>query len=285
MSSFSAHWLSLREPVDHAARNQQVQSKVIEQVLHNHQASDKPFKVLDLGCGSGSNLRALGPKLGLDQNWTLVDYDADLLAHARQTISHWADRVLEDSESTLIVQIGNVGIRVRFVVLDLNQAIEDLLKESFDLVTAAALFDLVSQSWVDRFVASLNSPLYVVLNFDGQMRWHPAHALDERVCVAFDHHQQTDKGFGGPALGPQASAYLQKTLHQRGYQSLIGSSPWVIDAAHRDLHAELMRGIASAAGETGQLGFAEIEQWHKYHEHDDECVIGHIDLYAAKPRG
>ncbi|WP_106418212.1 class I SAM-dependent methyltransferase [Salinicola tamaricis] len=39
--------------------------------------------LVDLGCGSGSNLRYLAPQLRTPQYWRLVDHDASLLEHAR----------------------------------------------------------------------------------------------------------------------------------------------------------------------------------------------------------
>ena len=40
-----------------------------------HFGGRRPIRVVDLGCGTGSNLRATAPLLGAEQHWTLVDYD------------------------------------------------------------------------------------------------------------------------------------------------------------------------------------------------------------------
>ena len=54
MSDFSAAWLDLREPVDHRSRNRK-----LERALAKHFDGWRPITVVDLGCGTGSNLRAI----------------------------------------------------------------------------------------------------------------------------------------------------------------------------------------------------------------------------------
>ena len=75
MSGFSAEWLSLREPYDRAARN----AKVLDAVAGTF-AAQTAIAVVDLACGTGSTVRAVGPHLPPRQNWRLVDNDLSLLA-------------------------------------------------------------------------------------------------------------------------------------------------------------------------------------------------------------
>ena len=56
--SFSPEWLALREPVDHRSISQPLRAKVAARL-----AGAAPVNVMDLGCGSGSNLRALADSL------------------------------------------------------------------------------------------------------------------------------------------------------------------------------------------------------------------------------
>lgn len=46
---------------------------------------------VDLGCGTGANLRATCSLLPKDQTWRLVDNDEALLRAARDELSAWAD--------------------------------------------------------------------------------------------------------------------------------------------------------------------------------------------------
>ena len=74
MSGFSAEWLALREPADQRARNSDLLG-----ALTRRFAGRDTLSVVDLGCGAGSNLRALAPALPRRQRWRLVDHDAALL--------------------------------------------------------------------------------------------------------------------------------------------------------------------------------------------------------------
>ena len=87
MSGFSADWLALREPADHAARNGDVLAHVAR-----HVAGRDHLSIIDLGCGAGSNLRGFALSLpARRQSWTLIDYDAALLKAARERLIAWAD--------------------------------------------------------------------------------------------------------------------------------------------------------------------------------------------------
>ena len=77
MSGFSAEWLALREPYDLAARNATVLDAML--AAFRGQAS---ISVVDLACGTGATLRAIGARLPARQNWRLVDNDLGLLAQA-----------------------------------------------------------------------------------------------------------------------------------------------------------------------------------------------------------
>ncbi len=75
MSGFSADWLALREPVDALARNQELTAQLIA-----WRRQPGFLSVLDLGSGTGANLRFLAPWLSDQQYWRLVDADPILLA-------------------------------------------------------------------------------------------------------------------------------------------------------------------------------------------------------------
>ena len=66
--SFSAEWLALREPIDHAARNDEIISAL--NVLFE---GKKTIRLTDIGSGTGSTIRALTPTLKPTIAWHLVD--------------------------------------------------------------------------------------------------------------------------------------------------------------------------------------------------------------------
>ena len=73
--SFSARWLALREPADHAARSVDLTSAIAAKVL----AADPAPRILDLAAGTGSNFRYLAAAMPRGR-WLLVDHDPSLLA-------------------------------------------------------------------------------------------------------------------------------------------------------------------------------------------------------------
>ena len=281
MGEFSAKWLELREPVDHAARSQTVLQALLDDMHQRHGAKLSGLKVLDLGCGSGSNLRALAPHLGQDQHWVLVDYDDALLAAAREALQAWAHEVSQVTAHGLVLGHGGLTISVSFQRADLSTDLPALLSQRTDLVTASALFDLVSPAWVDQFVAQLAAPLYAVLSFDGQMAWWPEHPSDETITAAFSQHQQQDKGFGN-ALGPSSGRYLSQALQAQGFQVVSDKSPWQIDALPSAFHDMLIEGIAAAARDMQAASTEALAQWLESRRVAQRCIIGHDDLYAAR---
>ncbi|MGL4323696.1 MAG: class I SAM-dependent methyltransferase [Beijerinckiaceae bacterium] len=282
--SFSADWLALREPVDHAARNGDVLADVVA-----HFSGRDHLAIVDLGCGAGSNLRGLALSLPASrQSWTLVDYDPALLDAARASLSAWADHAQAQGEELLLEKSGKT-LSVDFRQLDLNRDVETVAGWRPDLITAAALFDLVSAPWIARFVATLaryDLPLYTVLTYDGRESWVPPHLHDADIHAAFLAHQGTDKGFGISA-GPGAGAIMSKAFAAAGYSVSVGDSPWRIGPAHAELARQLSTGIAHAALETGRVQADAAQAWTNFrHQHAADAaamaLVGHVDLFAVR---
>ncbi|MGX5735170.1 SAM-dependent methyltransferase [Bosea thiooxidans] len=276
MAGFSQEWLALREPADHAARNPQVLAAV------GAYFAEKPsVSVLDFGSGTGSNLRASHAALPDRQHWTLIDHDAGLLSVARDRLMGWADEAREQGEE-LVLAKGGKTITVDMRQVDLDKDLEWVLGWQPDLVTAAALFDLTSKRWIERFVAALASqhlPLYSVLTCDGREEWQPAHPADAGVSIAFAEHQRGDKGFG-PAAGPDACELMAEAFRKSGFAISTGDSSWVLDERHPELRAALAESTASAVGETGRIEPAALAEWLTARRAAQSARIGHQDLWA-----
>ncbi len=274
--SFSPEWLALREPVDHRSVNAGLSAQVA-------QWFDGPdhISVMDLGCGAGSNLRGTYRLFGTSQHWTLIDYDPLLLDAARSRLIAWADEAQTAGEELLLVK-DDKRLMVDFRRADLNADLERVLDWRPDLVTAAALFDLVSPLWIARFVGALKArklPLYTVLTYDGREVWGPPHPADAAMVAAFHAHQRSDKGFG-PAAGPDACNVMAHAFTQQGYVVDTGDSPWRMDSADAKLVAALTGGIASAVRETGEVPEAEVASWLAAKSSAQRGLVGHLDLFA-----
>ncbi|MEX2047657.1 MAG: class I SAM-dependent methyltransferase [Chloroflexota bacterium] len=271
--TFDPDWLALREPADHRSRADDLLPP-----LRAWWAARGASTVLDLGSGSGSNLRYLAPVLGRPQRWTLVDHDAGLLAHVSEP---------------------GGDVRVHTVRGDLAR--EGLAAvPGAHLVTASALLDLVPRAWLAELVdacAAARCGALFALTYDGRIEWSvggtgadttPAaraeDPLDALVRDAVNAHQLRDKGLG-PALGPAAAHAAGELLRRRGYRTWLSSSPWVLGPSESALADALVTGWAGAAAEQRPADATHVRAWA---EHRRETVargefallVGHLDLLA-----
>jgi SAM-dependent methyltransferase len=263
MSGFSADWLALRERYDLAARNPSVLDAVAGAFLDR-----TSIAVVDLACGTGATLRAIGPHLPPQQSWRLTDNDLSLLARA-----------------AALGRPPHLAVVAKPV--DLARDLELALESPLDLVTTSALLDLVSPEWLDRLiieVAARQLPVYAALSYDGRVGVEPEAAGDHEVVAGFNRHQRTDKGFG-PALGPTAAARAVERFEHFGYSVVRGTSDWVFEPADREIQGELFAGWAALAPLTTSLSDDEIARWlaqRRAHlaQGRSRLRIGHVDVFA-----
>ncbi len=246
---FSADWLALREPADHAARDGDLLKRAAR-------AAGPAPVILDLGCGTGSTVRAMTPHLPDSARWHLVDNDDELLTHAAQA----------------------AGARARTHTIDLGET-DALPLEEVTLVTASALLDLVPADWVRQLAARLRVPFYAALSYDGQMSWQPEAAGDADVTEAFNRHQGGDKGLG-PALGPDAVTVSAAAFDEAGFDVHRAESPWRLGPDDAALQRELVAGIAAAAEEAGASNAADWGAMRSAEAPNTTCRIGHGDILA-----
>lgn len=265
MESFSAEWLALREPVDHAARS----DRLVELVAARF-AAIPSVHVLDLGSGTGSNARYTAPRFPRPQRWTLVDHDALLLAEAVRRRPHTLN-----------------GDDIDVATVDLAGRVDPRFFEGRALVTASALLDLVSDAWLRNVAAhcvAVGAVVLFALSYNGVIESSPMDADDETIRTLVNRHQRSDKGFG-PALGPDAAAVTAKIFERRGYHVERARSDWLLGEAELELQQQLIAGWARAATEMEPSHAFAIAAWQgrrveHLHAGRSRVVVGHEDLAA-----
>lgn len=278
--SFSAEWLRLREPVDHRSRDKSLLANAAQYLA----SKDEPV-IYDLGAGAGSNLRGTAPSLGQRQRWVLVDYDAALLSASLDYLAQWAEKS-RPTAAGLELEKGGKLIRVEVKRADLNANTAPWGDSTPDLVTSAALFDLVSENWIDRFCTALvkdRLPLYTTLVHDETAKWLPPYEIDAQMAAAFERDFGKEKGFG-PSAGNKAIGYMAKKLKSLGYETRLADSPWRLAAEDHSLIEQLADGWANAVRETKSVPEDVIRKWLAARKaRDISCVVGHKDLLALPP--
>jgi hypothetical protein len=267
MSGFSIDWLDLREDADRRARDNRLREQAVEWLAYDA-SRDHSAVVVDLGSGTGSTLRTLAVPGHMDLLWRLVDHDETLLAEASRR---------HDSTH-----------RIEACIADLSR-IDTLPLAGARLVTASALFDLVSADFIDQLASVLQAQcqqkpvgLYAALNYDGHTRWTPEHPMDESVLTAFNRDQRTDKGFG-LALGPDSGRVIENRFTQAGFRVTTASSPWELNGDDQAMVDALIVGIAGAVEEAPGIDAGALRDWVNFRQANSgsgTCTVGHTDVLA-----
>jgi len=297
MTGFSAAWLHLREPFDRAARETVAAALDLSGRLARwrRRSPGATLAVIDLACGHGANLRVLAPALGGAQHWRLVDHDPALLDAVPGALDEWARRheyrftVEHGPGDEQAIDITGPDFHAGVVCqrVDLARDLASLEFGQAPLVTACALLDLVSASWLQALIHKTRAARAAVLfglNVDSRTAWSPADPGDEIVQGLFSQHQRRDKGFG-PALGPQAATIALQQLACAGYATLQTQTDWVLDGAQApQMQRTMIEGMAAAALEQDPAAQDAVRSWAARRGAGiarSRLQVGHVDIVAT----
>jgi hypothetical protein len=262
-----SNWLALREPADFGAR-----SLPLTHLIADKLPRDRAVRIVDLGSGTGSNVRFLADHLPAQQEWLIADRDPALLAEATAALRPLRNVVVETFETNLGQLDGSIFTRR-------------------DLVTASALLDLVSDTWLGALASECRAAgalALFALTYNGRSSCSPAEPEDEMIRELLNRHQlQNDKGFGR-AAGPDAVDAAARAFSVAGFHIRREPSDWTLASDARDLQIELVAGWARAAREMAPNRSSSIDDWLRRRlEHIDadrsHITVGHDDLAAWLP--
>jgi hypothetical protein len=258
-------WLALREAADAAAR-----SRTLTEAAVGRLRPRTPVRAVDLGTGTGSNVRYLAAFLGPGQEWLVVDRDESVLAGFRTP----------------------PGVHVERRREDLDAAVNDRsIFAGRCLVTASALLDLVSARWVESLAqrcAEEKAVALFALTYDGRSSCEPVEHGDDEVRRLLNRHQQRRLTATGYAAGPDAVDAAAAAFGAVGYEVRRERSDWRIGTDSAAMQRELFDVWAAAARETAPDRTAAIDAWLASRlEHlragRSTVAVGHEDLGAWPP--
>jgi SAM-dependent methyltransferase len=282
-------WLALREPADVRARDAAAGTLLpplldhLRERLSPHGAHGPGgavgggggdgaagLRVVDLGAGTGANLRWLAPRLTelggpgelAAQRWTLVDHDPRL--------ETWGPA----ASGTIRADVG-----------DLSRLLADL--GGADLVTAAALLDVLDQpvlaAVVDAVVTS-GVPCLFSLSVTGAVALDPPDPSDHPIATAFDAHQRRE---GRP--GPDAGVEAARLFRERGWAVVVAATPWRLGPGDGELVRAWLEGRAEAAVEWRPELSGPVAGWLERRRSAAAAgaltaIVDHVDVLALPGR-
>ena len=184
----------------------------------------RPVTVVDLGCGTGSNLRATGRCSGAEQHWTLVDYDQALLEAAARAARRLGRRrrtgraarsrsskAPSASPSSSAAPISRATSKVRSG----RTPISSRHRRLFDLASAEFIAGSPPRSLPE------SAAFYTVLTYNGDQRWTPEHEADAALVGGLQRSPAARQGFR-PGSGAGCAGRAERGLCRRGLCSAGG---------------------------------------------------------------
>ena len=257
MSGFDPSWLALREPYDHAVRDPGLTQAFVGAV------GSAPG-LIDLGCGTGSNLRFLAPHLSTGQRWICIDHDPRLLAVLEETRPVGIEAATRQPQSRC--RPGRAADRAGHGRHGRGLARSD----------------------VSRLAGSSGGALSQHARADDALL-RRSHDLDAGRSHGRGDQQPRSAGISartralGPALGPDAATYFAERFQEKGHDVRTAPSDWRFGAQDRDILSAMVDGIAAAAREIDPA--LPVDAWHDRRRQQIgagalSLTVGHLDLLA-----
>ncbi|WP_353952193.1 SAM-dependent methyltransferase [Knoellia sp. S7-12] len=286
----SPQWLELREPADAAARSTALvttlaaalEGQALEGAAptlgdrRGDSVSHRRIVVHDLGSGSGSMGRWLGPLLEGPQHWVLHDWDPDLL---RGAVGDPPPATTNGGAVTVETRLGDI---TQLTPEDLGGA---------SLVTASALLDMLTAAEIGRLVGAVvvaACPALLTLSVTGHITLGPSDPWDAVLEAAFNDHQRRTLG-DRQLLGPDAARVAADSFRAVGWSVELAASPWCLDSQSAELAAEWLKGWVGAAceqrPELGDIGASYLARRRNLFERGLAVTVQHVDLLALPPGG
>jgi SAM-dependent methyltransferase len=231
-------YLRAKVSVDDRALNQGVWNRMA--ALLPAQASHRPLRILEIGCGIGTMVERMVRKgLFLHVEYTGIDLQPDITTHAAQYLKEWSKlagfRLIEGSGWGFLLEDGHRELAVQFIEADLHTFLDGHKGiGDWDLLVAHAFLDLVDlPATLARLLGTLRrgGVFYFTLNFDGKTILEPQVEPDLDEQIERLYHQTMDRRVveGESSGDSQTGRRLFRHLREAGATILAaGASDWVV---------------------------------------------------------
>lgn len=253
-TQFATDWLEERYRFDVAARNPKV-----EAVCLQYFAQHPDVSIIDMGAGTGANFIYLSEKFPQSQQWALVELNPNLLKRARERLKIWAAAkgyTVREEGQNLDFRRSEQHIHVQLIQGSFLELPQLLQPDQFHLVTASAVFDLLSEQMLSNLVQVFHQnrlALLATLNYES-MAYLPGDAEDDHWIELYEAHMQREQDFGR-ALGPKCSAFLENGYAQLPTEQILRApSRWQIEPADTFMHGHMIAFLERSLLEMTHLG-------------------------------
>ena len=280
-------WLAHRFAYDAQARHPEIEHKFLA-FFEQHQTA---LKAVDVGSGTGANVRYYFDRIPHAQEWTLIEQSSGLLDECRRTLVAFAQEhdydwqsqgnifLLTDAEKTATITLVQGSIAHIEQLIDLTQT---------DVVTANAVFDLLSFEQFDTLVSTLAKHdvcLLATLNYY-ETSLLPFSEQDHRFIGWYHMHMKRPQPMG-IAMGPDCSEEMLDLLAQHHMMIEQESSQWHLKRCDITMHRYLLHFVEHAVAELSlsseeQRDFATwlVDKKELCRRRELEIIIDHSDIFA-----
>lgn len=287
INMFDPNWLQERYRFDEEARNKQLEWTCVNQfAFRDH------LQIVDLGSGTGANLRYYLEQFPQNQSWYCVEEDIALKVpfweHARQMAIDLDYAIEQEGELMKLTKPGH-EVLIHFVHGNLLKVDElvDLLRT--DLVLANAVFDLFSKEQFATLVQVLSHhslSMLFTLNYVG-MDFSPSTEADDHYIGQYNAHMQREQAFGR-GMGPASSREMEAVLKEALAQVEVGESLWQIGNQEQVMMGFLLGFFEGALSDwwDDEAEKIALEKWllEKKQQVAEEALaaeVYHLDILAS----
>ena len=284
-----AQWLAHRFACDAEARHDEIEHKFLD-FFRQHQTS---LKIVDIGSGTGANVRYYFDKIPHAQEWTLIEQSTYLLEECRHSLSAFAQEHnyswQAQGDAFLLTDTEEKTATIKLVPgrLEHIEQLTDL--PHTDVVTANAVFDLLSFEQFDALVSTLarhDVCLLATLNYY-ETSFLPFSDQDHRFTHWYHMHMKRPQPMG-IAMGPDCSAEMLDLLAQHHMMIEQEGSQWHLKKCDLTMHRYILHFMKQAISE---LSLSQEEQrdfnaWldrkkELCRQRELEIIIDHSDIFAC----